>query len=145
VLVDAFAENIRRLFGSQLWPRYVELLNHPGTALDDQPGFETFDVDETIRAIQAAKPLPRAPLAVISKTEPFATTPTAPRRLTARLEKVWPQVQQHLVALQPQTPHVFATGSDHYVQMHDPDLTIATIRLILDRARHRRGGAALTR
>jgi pimeloyl-ACP methyl ester carboxylesterase len=145
VLVDAFAENIRRLFGPHLWPRYVELLNHPGTALDDLPGFETFDVDETIHAIQTAKPLPRVPLAVISKTQPFATAPTAPRRLTTRLEKVWPQVQQHLVELQPQTPHVFATGSDHYVQIHDPDLTIATIRLILDRARHHRAGAALRR
>jgi len=31
---------------------------------------------------------------------------------------------------------VFATGSDHYVQIHDPDLTIS-IHLILDRARDR--------
>lgn len=28
---------------------------------------------------------------------------------------------------EPQTPHIFATGSDHYVQIHDPDLTISTM------------------
>jgi hypothetical protein len=106
--------------------------------LDRESGFETFALDETIKAIQAAKPLPRVPLAVISKTAPFATAPTAPKSVTTRLEKVWPQLQQHLVGLEPQTPHVFATGSDHYVQMHDPDITISTIGLILDRARHRK-------
>jgi hypothetical protein len=137
VLVDSFGENIERLFGPRLWPRYVKLLNQPGTPLDRQPHFETFDVNETIRAMQKAKPLPRVPLAVISKTEPFATGPTAPKDVTAKLEKVWPRVQQHLVDLEPQTPHVFATGSDHYVQTHDPDLTISIIRLILGRARHR--------
>jgi pimeloyl-ACP methyl ester carboxylesterase len=135
VLVDAFGVNIKRLFG-RLWPRYAVLLNHPGTSLDHQPGFETLNVNGAIRAIQQAKPLPRVPLAVISKTEPFATAPGVPRQLTTRLEKVWPKVQQLLVTLEPQTPQVFATGSDHYVQVHDPDLTISIIRLILDRARH---------
>ena len=32
-----------------------------------------------------------------------------------------------------QPPHVVATGSDHYVQMHDPDLVIATVEVVLDR------------
>ncbi len=137
VFVDAFGVNIRRLFGPRLWPRYVQLLNHPGTALDHEPGFETVEVDEAISAIQTAKPLPRLPLAVISKTEPFATAPGVPKALTTRLEKVWPEVQNALVKLEPQTPHIFATGSDHYVQIHDPDLTISIIRLILDRARAR--------
>jgi pimeloyl-ACP methyl ester carboxylesterase len=137
VLVDSFGENIRRLFGARLWPRYVRLLNQPGTPLDRQSDFETFDVNESITAIQRARRLPRVPLAVISKTQPFGTTSTAPKDVTTRLEKVWPRVQQHLVGLEPQSPHVFATGSDHYVQMHDPDLTISIIRLILDRARHR--------
>ncbi|WP_455359021.1 hypothetical protein [Streptomyces sp. SYSU K21746] len=35
--------------------------------------------------------------------------------------------------LRPQTPHLLATGSDHYVQIHDPDLTISAIRLITGR------------
>jgi pimeloyl-ACP methyl ester carboxylesterase len=141
VFVDAFGTNIRRLFGPRLWPRYVQLLNYPGIPLDKQPGFETVDIDGAIKAVQDARPLPRVPLAVISKTEPFATAPGTPKDLTAKLEEVWHAVQKALVTLEPQTPQVLATGSDHYVQIRDPDLTISIIELILDRVRYqeRRG------
>jgi pimeloyl-ACP methyl ester carboxylesterase len=120
VLVDAFGTDIRRLFGPRLWPRYVQLLNHPGLSVDREPGFETADVNGAINAIQRARTLPRVPLGVISKTEPFGTAPTAPQDLTTRLEQVWPQVQQTLVGLEPQTPHILATGSDHYIQLTIP-------------------------
>jgi pimeloyl-ACP methyl ester carboxylesterase len=140
VFVDAFGTNIRSLFVPRLWPRYVQLLNYPGIPLDKQPGFETVNIDGAIKAVQDARALPRVPLAVISKTQPFATAPGTPKNVTTKLEQVWPAVQQALVALEPQTPHVFATGSDHYVQIHDPDLTISIIDLILDRVRyHERG------
>jgi hypothetical protein len=79
------------------------------------------------------------PLAVISKTEPFATAPGTPKDLTGRLERVWPRVQSALVKLEPLTPHIFATGSDHYVEINDPDLVISVINLILNRARGRPG------
>lgn len=134
VLVDAFGTNIKRLFG-RLWPRYEHLLNFPGTPLEQDRGWETVDAEGAIKAINNAK-LPRMPLAVISKTEPFATAPGTPKDLTRRLEQVWPKVQSALVNLEPLTPHIFATGSDHYVEINDPDLTIAVIKLILDRARH---------
>ena len=135
VLVDAFGTNIRSLFGPNLWPGYVELLNHPGTPLDSDPSFETIDIDGAIDAVLQARALPRVPLAVMSKTEPFATAPGVSPDLTSKLEEVWPLVQDELVKLEPQTPHILATGSDHYVQIHDPDLTIATIRLIVKRVR----------
>jgi len=111
VLVDAFGTNIKRLFG-RLWPRYEHLLNFPGTPLENESGWETVDADGAIKAINNAK-LPRMPLAVISKTEPFATAPGTPKDLTRRLERVWPGVQSALVNLEPLTPHIFATGSDH--------------------------------
>jgi pimeloyl-ACP methyl ester carboxylesterase len=136
VLVDAFGPNIKRLFG-RLWPRYEHLLNSPGTPLENDPGWETVDADGAIKAINDAK-LPRMPLAVISKTEPFATAPGVPKDLTRKLEQVWPKVQSALVKLEPLTPHILATGSDHYVEINDPDLTISVIKLILDRVRHRR-------
>jgi hypothetical protein len=130
--------NIRSLFGPDLWPDYVELLNHPGTPLDSDPGFETIDIDGAIDAVLQAPPLPRVPLAVMSKTEPFATAPGVSAAILTKLEEVWPLVQDALVTLEPQTPHIFATGSDHYVQINDPDLTISTIRLIVKRARRER-------
>ncbi len=82
-----------------------------------------------------ARPLPRMPLAVISKTEPFATAPGTPKVLTTKLEQAWPKVQAALMKLEPQTPQIFATGSDHYVEVNDPDLTISIVRLIFDRVR----------
>ena len=98
VLVDAFGTDIKPLFGDQ-WPSYQAILNQPGTALDTVAGFETVDADEAIAAVEQAPALPRIPVAVISKTEPFATSPTVPEALRTQLEKVWPQVQGRLVDL----------------------------------------------
>jgi pimeloyl-ACP methyl ester carboxylesterase len=84
VLVDSFGTNIRSLFGPDLWPGYVELLNQPGTALDSDPSFETIDIDGAIDAVLQAPSLPRIPLAVMSKTEPFATAPGVSPAILAR-------------------------------------------------------------
>jgi hypothetical protein len=106
--------------------------------LDSDPSFETYEVDGAIDAILQGPALPRIPLAVMSKTEPFATAPGVSPAILSKLEEVWPLVGDALVKLEPQTPRIFATGSDHYVQIHDPDLTIATIRLIVKRVRRGR-------
>ncbi len=134
VLVGAFNTDVKPLFGT-LWPQYDHLLNFPGTPLEHQPGWETIDIDGAIRDMERAKPLPRMPLAVISKTRQFSLPPGFPRRVATKLLQVWPITQNRLVSLEPQTPHIFATGSDHYVQLHDPDLVTSTIRLILNRVR----------
>jgi len=52
-----------------------------------------------------------------------------------RLEQAWPLAQQSLVAAGSDTPHTVATGSGHNVHQSAPDLTSATIRLVLDRSR----------
>ncbi|MFJ3727178.1 alpha/beta fold hydrolase [Streptomyces sp. NPDC090045] len=54
--------------------------------------------------------------------------------LKPAMEAAWPEAQQALVGLLPQPPHLLATAIDHYVQLHDPDLTIAAVRLVADRA-----------
>ncbi|GGZ96423.1 alpha/beta hydrolase [Streptomyces subrutilus] len=132
VFVDAFGTDMRPLFGAQ-WPAYLKLLDSPGTPLAAQRGFETVDVDGAVAAIEAAGPLPAVPLVVLSKTEPFAAPPGAPKALLDTLERAWPVVQRSLVRLGPQTPQYLATGSDHYVQVHDPDLTIGAVRLAVGR------------
>jgi pimeloyl-ACP methyl ester carboxylesterase len=134
VLVDAFNTDIKPLFGA-LWPRYDHLLNFPGTPLEHQPGWETIDVDGAIRDVARAEPLPRMPLAVISKTKQFSLPAGFPKEVAKRLLRVWPITQNRLVSLEPQTPHIFATGSGHYVQLHDPDLVTSTIQLIFNRVR----------
>ncbi|WKD30618.1 alpha/beta fold hydrolase [Streptomyces xanthophaeus] len=134
VFVDAFGTDIRALFGAR-WAAYRTLLDRPGTPFDTQPAFERVDIDGSIDSVTAAHPLPAVPMAVLSKTEPFAAPPGAPEDLLASLERAWPQVQQKLVELGSQTPHFLATGSDHYVQVHDPDLTISAVRLVVGRVR----------
>ncbi|MEU9212196.1 alpha/beta hydrolase [Streptomyces sp. NPDC048415] len=135
VFVDAFGTNMKRFFGTD-WAAYLRLLNRPGTPFDDDPAFERFDIDGAVAAVDRAGPLPKVPLAVISKTEPFAAAEGTSKLLLTRLERAWPRVQQALVELAPQTPHLLATGSDHYVQVHDPDLTISAIRLVMGRPPH---------
>ncbi|MFI6001345.1 alpha/beta fold hydrolase [Streptomyces sp. NPDC051366] len=133
VFIDAFGTNMQPFFAAQ-WPAYLKLLNNPGTPFDADPRFEQVDIDGAVEAVKAAKPLPRVPMAVLSKTEPFAAPAGSPKAVLAPLERAWPEVQQALVELGNQTPHLLATGSDHYVQVHDPDLTICAIRLVAGRA-----------
>lgn len=135
VLVDALGAEIKPLLG-RFWPAYEHLVNFPPGF--NVPGLETIDLDGAVRAVQRAKPLPRLPLAVISKTEPFAVSPGFPSAVIKALNKAWPIMQDRLVSLEPQTPHILATGSDHNVQVHAPDLTTSVIRLIWDRGRARR-------
>ena len=140
VFVDAFAPSIKPLFG-ELWSRYEELLNHPGLTLDQDPAWETVDADEAIATLESGPALPAIPVAVVSKSLPFGVSPDTPPDLVARLEQAWPQVQDSIVkevgASQP--PHVIATGSDHYVQLHDPDLVIATVKVVLKRIAAEKG------
>ncbi|GGZ04449.1 alpha/beta fold hydrolase [Streptomyces avidinii] len=136
VLVDALGPGLKPAMGAH-WAPYVEALRHPGTPFDADPDFEQVDIDSGVTAIDGGGPVPAVPVAVLSKTAPFAAPPTMSGELLAALEKAWPQAQQALVELRPQTPHLLATGSDHYVQLHDPDLTIAAIRLIADRSGNR--------
>ncbi|MFD5718000.1 alpha/beta fold hydrolase [Streptomyces sp. NPDC127036] len=133
VLVDALGPGLKPAMGDA-WPAYVDALRHPGTAFDNNPDFEQVDIDGGVTDIQRGGPLPPVPLAVLSKTAPFAAPPGMDKGLLKKLEAAWPKAQQALVGLRPQTPQILATGSDHYVMLHDPDLTIAAIRLVADRA-----------
>ncbi|MFJ3584180.1 alpha/beta fold hydrolase [Streptomyces sp. NPDC090127] len=144
VLVDALGPALKPAMGAD-WPAYVEALRQPGTPFDDDPFFEQVDIDGGVTLIDRGGPLPPVPVAVLSKTEPFAAPPTMSKALLAKLEASWPKAQQALVALRPQTPHLLATGSDHYVQLHDPDLTTAAIRLVVGRAAEPRPSTAGTK
>lgn len=51
-----------------------------------------------------------------------------------QLETAWVTAQAELTDLSPNAPQALATGSDHYVQVRDPDLVIGAVRLIAARA-----------
>ncbi|SEF11319.1 Pimeloyl-ACP methyl ester carboxylesterase [Rhizobiales bacterium GAS191] len=134
VLVDAFPAELPALFGSQ-WPAYRQVLNNPLPQFASNPDFEQIDVDASITQIEKAPALRRMPLVVLTKTEPFGRPPSLVGFAFADLERFWPEAAQDLVKLEPDAPHIFATGSDHYIQVHQPDLVIQSIRLVIERAK----------
>jgi hypothetical protein len=72
---------------------------------------------------------------VISKEVPFAGLPAEPVGFTADdLERAWVAGQPALVALRPDTPHLIATGSDHYVHVRQPALVEAMVDIVAGRA-----------
>lgn len=136
VLVDAFSAEMESLFGEQ-WHSYEAVLNSDGgSGLGTDAAFERFDVTESDRIAHAAPPLDRElPMAVLSKTEPFPLPADLDGFSSADLERVWQQVQAGLAALVPGTPHIIAEGSDHYIQVRQPDLVTSAVLLVLRRAR----------
>jgi len=133
VFVDAFPVEIPALMGRQ-WPGYEQLLDHPLPQFADDPTFEVVDIETSVKQIAAATPFPAIPTAVMTKTEPFPLPQDAPAGLGPTLDRVWLQGALKLVALRPQTPQTFANGSDHYIQVHQPDLVMATAGLLIDRS-----------
>jgi len=111
------------------------VLNNPLPQFANNPDFEQIDVDASITQIEKAPALRRMPLVVLTKTEPFGRPPSLVGFAFADLERFWPEAAQDLVKLEPDTPHIFATGSDHYIQVHQPDLVVQSIRLIIERAK----------
>jgi pimeloyl-ACP methyl ester carboxylesterase len=135
VLVDAFSPKIPTLLG-HAWSAYDKLLAHPsGLPQAREPGWEVINVNRSVTELDDAPPLKaQLPMAVVSKTEPFPL-PTGIKGLSPSVvERVWNQTQKQLTALEPGTPQLIATGSDHYVQVRQPDLVIAATGLVLLRA-----------
>jgi pimeloyl-ACP methyl ester carboxylesterase len=136
VFVDAFPLEMRDLMGAN-WPAYAEVLARPVPQFANDPVWEDVDIDASVAEVRAAAAYPPVPTAVLSKTEPFLQPDGMSPDIGLTLERIWPEGQQSVVELTPRTPHTLATGSDHYVQVHDPDLVSATAELLMIRGGHR--------
>jgi pimeloyl-ACP methyl ester carboxylesterase len=139
VFVDAFSPTLPAKLGD-LWPLYREVLNPPAArqpiaSLKDSAS-ETVDIDASVLQVRSAPALRRMPLIVLTKTEPFRIPPDSlPPGITApQIDRAYVEAQDDLVNLAPSTPHVFATGSEHYIQLSQPDLVIEAVQLVIRRA-----------
>jgi pimeloyl-ACP methyl ester carboxylesterase len=142
VLVDAFPVELPALFGPQ-WPAYRRVMDNPLPEFANNTAFEQIDIDTSIAQIAQAPPLRQMPLVVLTKTEPFARPPNAQGLSFADfsfkdLERLWIKGAEDLVKLERDTPHIFATGSNHYIQIHQPDLVISSIKLVIERVKQAR-------
>lgn len=133
VFVDAFAVELPNLLGSD-WPAYRQALDTPLPQFADSTAFEEIDIDKSVAQVAAAPAFPAVPTVVLTRTEPFVIPSNVPAEQGAKLEQAWRDAAADLVALQPQTPHLVATGSDHFVQIHQPDLVVAGVSLVTQRA-----------
>ncbi|MEO8828655.1 alpha/beta hydrolase [Lapillicoccus sp.] len=134
VLVDAFSARMPEFMGDK-WTAYEKVLNSlGGNPLGSDPASEKYDVLASAKLSLAAPGLPKdLPMAVMSKSEPFPLPADLKGFTSADLETAWTKVQDALVELVPNTPHVIAQGSDHDIRVRDPDLVTSTVVLILER------------
>ncbi len=139
VFVDALSPSLPDALG-RLWPLYLDTLNpradkQPLAALK-LPVSETVDIDASIRQIRAAPPLRQMPLAVLTKTTPFNIPAgyLSPGLTLAELDSAYQRAQDYFVNLVPTTPHIFASGSEHYIQLSQPDLVVSAALLVVRRA-----------
>lgn len=136
VLVDAFSAEMESLFGDQ-WEAYLAVLNSDGgTGLGADAAFERYDVTESDRLAHEAPPLdPDLATVVLSKTEPFPIPADVEGFTAADMDRVWRASQAGLAALVPRTVHIMAEGTDHVIQVRQPDLVTSAVLLTLERAR----------
>jgi pimeloyl-ACP methyl ester carboxylesterase len=138
VFVDAFSPTIPVKLGL-LWPLYRRVLNPPPEnapiAALKEAASETVDMDISIDQVKHAPPLRSMPLAVLTKTEPFRIPPgSLPLGITlSEIDNGYTSAENDLVSLVPSTPHIFATGSEHYIQLSQPDLVVNATRLVIRR------------
>jgi pimeloyl-ACP methyl ester carboxylesterase len=133
VFVDAFGVEIPSLLGSD-WPAYRQALDEPLPQFTDSAPFEVIDIEKSVAQVAAAPAFPPIPTVVLTRTEPFVIPPTVPSEQGARLEQAWREAAADLVALRPQTPHITATDSDHFIQIRQPDLVVAAVALATQRS-----------
>lgn len=138
VEVDAIAEGIQPLLEPDWWPLYNEkaLIEAP-PQIASYRDLETIDFTASfaqMRRAQAASPLPRVPLVVLSHGKPFALPEGFPPEFPAILEAAWATVQDQLAHLVPGGKYIVATHSSHYIQLDQPGLVRAAIKRVVDRA-----------
>lgn len=133
VFVDAFGVEIPDLMGSD-WPAYRQALDEPPPQISNSPSFEEVDIDRSVAQVAAAAAFPPIPTAVLTRTEPFTVPPDLSAEKSAKLEQAWRDATSDLIALRPETPHIYATGSDHMVQIHQPDLVAAAVGVVIQRS-----------
>jgi pimeloyl-ACP methyl ester carboxylesterase len=133
VFVDAFAVEIPSLLGPD-WPAYRQALDGPLPQFTNSSSFEEIDIDRSVAQVAAAPAFPPIPTVVLTRTEPFLIPPDIPAEPAEKLEQAWRDAASALIALRPQTPHIVATGSDHLIQIHQPDVVVAGVDLVIQRS-----------
>jgi pimeloyl-ACP methyl ester carboxylesterase len=141
VLVDALSEYFQEPLDSAQMAAYSALNNGPIPGLD-YPDLERIRFVRSFAQMQRAArehPLRHIPLSVISKALPFGVPEGLPGGLTpAVIERAWHRAQDKLAKLTPDTVHLIARRSSHYVMLRQPKLIINQARRVVRAVRRGR-------
>lgn len=138
VMVDALPETIPDHLTPGDWQDYRNAIQLVPGVLEQYPDLETLDVDASfaqMRAAAARTPYQGKPLVVITRTEPFGIPEASLGFSPDTLETAWLAAQMDLIALTPDSHHVVADRSAHYVQITQPDVVTAAIRSVVEAVR----------
>jgi pimeloyl-ACP methyl ester carboxylesterase len=138
IMVDALPETIPDHLSPEDWQDYRNAIQLVPDVLEQYSDLETLNVDVSfgqMRDAAAATPYQGKPLVVITRTEPFGIPEASLGFAPDTLEKAWLAAQGDLIALTPDSHHVVADHSAHYVQITQPDVVIAAIHSVVDAVR----------
>jgi pimeloyl-ACP methyl ester carboxylesterase len=137
VLVDATHEDnfarLEKVVGPDLWAAFIGQFEQAVEQGVLEP-VDLADLAARVKAAQSATPLPQMPLVVLSHTVPPAAGPL-PNWPVAAEERLWQELQDDLVGLVPNSRHVVAEQSGHYIHQSEPDLVVEAIRAVVEAVR----------
>ncbi len=131
ILVDAAQEDYYDELQAILSPEQWAANSQPPDT-SQYPDMERIDTDASAAQMRTAATLPPLPLVVLTHGRPWDWPPGYP---ADTLEALWGQLQAKLVALVPNARFVMATGSQHFIQLDEPELVIEQIRQVVDTVR----------
>lgn len=86
-------------------------------------------IEESEAQIRVAGSLPDIPLAVLSAGTNYPTD---------ELKKFWMELQTELAGLSPNSTHIIAEESGHFIQLDQAELVIDAVRRVVEAARHQK-------
>lgn len=84
---------------------------------------------------QSAGKLDSLPLIVITANHPDRYKVFANKELRKQNKKIWLELQRDHLKLSTNSEQVFANGSNHYIQLEQPELVIAAIKKLVNEVR----------
>jgi pimeloyl-ACP methyl ester carboxylesterase len=139
VLVDAWPEAMPKLLGPEQWAAYLKLSDPAPPGLESYRDLERIDfgaASERMEQEAAQSPLYGLLLFVLSRAKPVALPPNVPAEFSQdAFEAAWRKGQDELAALLPDTRHVIANESDHYIQLEQPALVTDAVRQVVEAVR----------
>ncbi len=135
ILIDAYPENLAELLGPTNGPVFARLVVAVPPLLKSYSDLENVDLaaaTDLMRRTAQSKPLRPMPLYVLSRGLPIPFPKTSlPPDFSADLENAWQAGQNELAALLPDSQHMSARKSEHYIQVEQPDLVAKAVRQVL--------------